>query len=203
MRRAVPFRFAALAAVAVALAVLAAGCGGSSSSGSGSTTSTTSSTTPAAAPVQTPAGGATMTLYSKIQKQQFLNHQDDRQRGHGVNPFGIYGDATATTRQIGDGPFAGDELYVQFALFKDSKLTHRTGSAVMSCRYSFDKTALCDTLYTVSGSSLTGTGEFSDTGTTFTFAITAGTAGFRGKSGAVDVTTHPGSPVEKLLFTLR
>jgi hypothetical protein len=31
-----------------------------------------------------------LTLYSVASAEQFLNHMDDRQRGHGNNPFGNF-----------------------------------------------------------------------------------------------------------------
>ena len=52
-----------------------------------------------------------LTLFSVAAQQQFLNHTDDRQRGHGTNPFGNFKAATATTKEPATGLSRRPGLY--------------------------------------------------------------------------------------------
>ena len=92
-----------------------------------------------------------LTLYSIATQEQFLNHEDDRDRGKGNNPFGNFKDSTSATKESGDGPFAGDRAVFTFKLFNDPDLRKLVGSATFICQYGFNKNAFCNASYQLEG----------------------------------------------------
>jgi hypothetical protein len=157
-------------------AALLAGCGSKSAA------TTTTVTTAAASASQK------MTMYSVATNEQFLNHEDDRARGKGNNPFGNFKDTQNATKESGTGPFAGDRAVFTFSLYSDASLKTSIGSATFICQYSFNKNALCDTSYVLAGGTLTGAGAFNFNAKTFAVAITGGTGKYRSLTGDVEAT---------------
>jgi hypothetical protein len=145
-----------------------------------------------------------MTVYSKTEKQQFLNHQDDRQRGVTSSPFGHYGDVTPTTKETQKGPFPGDEAYFQFGVYDSVAQTKKVGSGVLLCRYNFAKNAYCDAVYQFgNGNTLVAAGAFSFSATEFTLAIVGGTGTYSGATGDLEISAGVGDThVQRLKFTL-
>lgn len=143
-----------------------------------------------------PMGGAaakttrTLTLYSVATEEQFVNNADDRQRGKGNNPFGNFHDSTATTKELGNGPFPGDEALFKFNLYKSGDLKKITGSAIFTCEYNFNKHAFCNVTYDTGSGTLVGEGAFDFNADTFSVAITGGTGTYRGVRG--DLSSTPG-----------
>jgi hypothetical protein len=134
------------------------------------------------------AGAATgqkkLTIYSVATLAQFINHQDDRQRALGNNPFS--GDLTKlVSPQSGNGPFAGDDTVYSFNLYTGVNLKKEAGSAVYTCHYNFAKHALCTAYYLLHGGTLLASGPVDFRGTTFTLALTGGTTKFLGSNGEV------------------
>ncbi len=169
----------ALLAVTACIAggVLLAGCGSKKAA-------TTSTVTTAAAATHTQQ----LTLYSVATNEQFMNHEDDRARGKGNNPFGNFKDSSTPTKEQGTGPFAGDRAVFTFALYSDAALKTSDGSGTFICQYSFNKNALCDVSYVLTGGTLVGTGAFNFNATTFAVAITGGTGKYRSLTGDLEAT---------------
>ncbi len=126
------------------------------------------------------------TLYSVAEQEQFVNHQDDRIRGAGKNPFGNFRDIAPST-QAAAGPFPGDAALFSFNLYADSKLDKRVGTAVFTCMYNFAKNAFCDaTFQLTSGATLIAAGAFNFNTSAFNLAVTGGTGTYTGASGMLD-----------------
>jgi|SRR5579872_3890610 len=131
------------------------------------------------------ATAKTLTVYSVGAYEQFLNHEDDRARGEGDNPFGRFTDATAVAQPSAAGPFPGDQAIFELTVFKDPSLKVKIGTAEFNCLYNFNKNGYCDVLFQLRGGSVTGAGAFNFNATKFTLAITGGTGTFDGASGVV------------------
>lgn len=130
------------------------------------------------------------TLYSVATEEQFVNNEDDRARGKGNNPFGNYKDTTAVTKEVGNGPFPGDEALFIFNIYSNPSLKKKTGTASFTCQYGFDKNAFCDAAYTLAGGNLIGAGTFNFNAGKFAIAITGGTGKYRSMTG--DLQASPG-----------
>jgi hypothetical protein len=133
-----------------------------------------------------------MTVYSVATQLQYLNHQDDRSRGAGNNPFGNFKDTTALTKEAGVGPFPGDRSVFTFELFGSPDLHKRVGSATFICEYSYGKNGLCEVAYVLSGGTLLGTGFFNFSASSFTIGIAGGTGAYRGSRGVLVATPGKG-----------
>ena len=131
-----------------------------------------------------------LTLYSIATHLQYLNHQDDRTRGAGNNPFGNFKDTTTPTKEAGNGPFVGDRSVFTFNLYGSASLKTSIGSATFICEYTFAKNGLCQVAYVLSGGTLVGTGFFNFSAGSFTIGIAGGTGKYRGSKG--NLTTAAG-----------
>ncbi|MBV8395840.1 MAG: hypothetical protein JO064_06230 [Actinobacteria bacterium] len=147
----------------------------------------------AAALAAAPVAGAKnkMTLYSVATQEQYLNHQDDRTRGTGNNPFGNFKDTTTPTTESGNGPFVGDRSVISFSLYGSSDLRKSVGMATFICEYGRNKNGVCEVAYALKGGTLLGTGFFNFSASSFTIAIAGGTGQYRGATGTV--FTSPGA----------
>jgi hypothetical protein len=142
-----------------------------------------------------------ITMYSIATQEQFLNHEDDRDRGKGNNPFGNFKDSTSATKETGVGPFAGDRAVFTFKLFKDSSLTNVIGTAQFVCQYGFDKNAFCNAAYQLKDGQIVGEGQFNFNAGSFALVIVGGTGKYRGLTG--DMQANPAvKHTQKLQFTL-
>jgi hypothetical protein len=129
-----------------------------------------------------------LTLYSIATQEQFLNHEDDRDRGKGNNPFGNFRDATSNAKETGVGPFAGDRAVFTFKLYGDPSLRRAVGSAVFICQYGFDKNAFCNASYQLGKSQLVGQGAFNFSASSFSLVIVGGTGKYRGMTGNLNAS---------------
>jgi hypothetical protein len=137
-------------------------------------------------------GQKQLTIYSVATLAQFINHQDDRQRALGNNPFNKDTAKLVVSAQSGSGPFAGDDTVYSFTLYTGANLKKEAGTAVYTCHYNFAKHALCTAYYQLHGGTLLASGPVDFKGTTFTLALTGGTTKYVGSNGEVAM-----SPVSK------
>jgi len=157
-----------------------------------------------AAPGMSASSGATqkkLVIYSIATKEQFLNHEDDRTRGKGNNPFGNFKDSTTPTKESGNGPFAGDRAMFTFNLFRDPDLKQAVGRALFNCQYNFNKDAFCQASYQLNGGQIVGEGAFNFNAPKFELVIVGGTGkyrGFRGDMQAAPAVKH----AQRLTFVL-
>ena len=142
-----------------------------------------------------------LTAYSIATHLQFLNHQDDRARGTGNNPFGNYKDTTTSTKEAGKGPYPGDRSVFTFNLYGSADLKKNIGSATFICEYTFGKNGLCEVAYILSGGTLLGTGFFNFSASSFTIGIAGGTGKYRGSKGTLEATPGKGR-AQVLTFSL-
>jgi hypothetical protein len=124
-----------------------------------------------------------LTLFSVATQEQFLNHADDRQRGHGNNPFGNFKAATATTKEHGNGPFPGDQALFDFNIYTGADLKKLAGTAVFVCNYNFRKHGFCDAVYQLTGGTLIAAGAVDFNAKDFGMVITGGTGRYRAATG--------------------
>ena len=143
-----------------------------------------------------------LTVYSVATQEQFMNHEDDRDRGKGNNPFGNFKDSTSATKETGIGPFAGDRAIFTFALFDDAKLRTKIGSATFICQYGFPKNAICDAGYQLENGQLIGEGAFNFNARSFDLAITGGTGKYAGLIGVMSASPSKGH-TQTLTFRLK
>jgi len=127
----------------------------------------------------------TITVYSVATLAQFINHQDDRQRALGNNPFPTDTKAALNKKETGNGPFAGDDTLYSFNLFNDVQKTKQTGTAVYTCHYNFTRHALCTAYFTMNGGVILAAGPVDFNSTRFTLALTGGTKTYVGQNGQV------------------
>jgi hypothetical protein len=160
-----------IAASVVGAALLGAGIA-SSSSGS----------TKAAAGVQK------FTFYASIKNERYINNVDDLSRGEGHNPFGNVSSVKPPTNEKTSGPLAGDEAMYAFDLFTNSDLKTSAGSAIFVCWYNFNRNALCDAAFQLSGGTLIGKGAFNFSNQKFSLALLGGTSKYRSTGGAVEIS---------------
>jgi len=128
-------------------------------------------------------GAKKLTIYSIATQEQFLNHEDDRDRGKGNNPFGNFKDSTTANKEAGVGPFAGDRAVFTFRLYRDPTMRRFLGYATFICQYAFNKNAFCNASYQLDGGQLMGQGAFNFSASTFQLAIVGGTGEYRGLTG--------------------
>jgi hypothetical protein len=148
------------------------------------------------------AKAQTMTLYSVVTSEQFVNNSDDRQRGKGNNPFGNYKDLTATTKERGNGPFPGDEALFKFNVYSSPRVKGPIGTAVFTCQYNFNKNAFCDASYQLSGGTLIGAGPLNFNSPVFSIAITGGTGKYRSAQGQLQ-STQTKANIQRITVNLR
>jgi hypothetical protein len=146
--------------------------------------------------------GTHMTLYSVPVAEQFLNTQDDRQRGVGSNPFGNYKDTTPTTKPKTNRPYPGDYTLLAFDVFGDQGLSKRVGKATFTCQFAFEQRAVCKATYELGGGTIHGIGLVDFTRPRFELVVTGGSGRYFARRG--DVTSAPaaGGKAQHLEFTL-
>ena len=146
--------------------------------------------------------GTHMTLYSVAVAEQFLNTQDDRQRGVGSNPFGNYKDTTPTTKPKTNQPYPGDYTMLSFDIFGNKGLNKRVGTATYTCQFAFDQRAVCKATYELGGGTLHGIGLVDFTRPRFELVVTGGSGSYFARKG--DMTSAPvaGSKAQQLEFVL-
>jgi hypothetical protein len=132
-----------------------------------------------------------LTLYSVPAAEQFLNHMDDRQRGHGNNPFGNFQAPTATTKEQNNGPFPGDQALFLFKLYTGPDLKHQAGSADFTCSYNFKKHGFCDAVYQLSDGTILAAGALDFQANHFDLPVTGGTGKYRLLAGKLSASPGP------------
>jgi len=133
-----------------------------------------------------------ITIYAVPETAQFMNHADDRVRGMTVNPFTINVKALQVVvdtngKEKGNGPFPGDDVLYTFGLFTNSSFTKSAGSAMFTCYYGFDKSAICDTYFDLPSGLVLASGQVPFGSSRFTLGISGGTTTYLGVRGELRV----------------
>jgi methionine-rich copper-binding protein CopC len=148
----------------------------------------TSSSAHAAVSAQAPSRA--LTIYAVPATVQYLNNADDRLRGISNNPFS---DKTAkiikllavSGQEKTTGPLPGDTALYSYKLYTGASLDRRAGSAIFTCQYGFDETALCVAYYELSGGTVLASGPVVFNSTRFTLAVRGGTNEYLGARGGL------------------
>jgi hypothetical protein len=132
-----------------------------------------------------------MTYYALVDKESYVNNQDDRARGEGTNPFGTaQGTGIATTNERGKGPLPGDEGLYELKLYPNAQLTKPGPTANFVCQYAFLKVGSCDVSFRLDDGTIVGTTVFDAfERKQFSVIVTGGTARYVNARGSVDVTS--------------
>ena len=141
---------------------------------------------PAAAP------GRSFVVYAKPTRAQFVDHNDDRQRGDFRNPFNP--DSVPTPPNANSakkGARAGDRALFTFKLYSDLRLTRPVGNAVYSCTFNFAKQAICAANFNLTGGAMIALGPAKlDTGSVvIVLPVIGGTGKYAGAHG--QLTSRP------------
>ena len=76
--------------------------------------------------------------------------------------------------ETANGPLPGDRALFTFNLYTTAGLERKTGSAVLTCQYGFDRNAICDAAFDLEdGSRLIASGVLNPGATTLTLAVTS------------------------------
>jgi hypothetical protein len=146
-------------------------------------------------------------LYMAPVRAMFVNNDDDEARGDINNPFGTREGAGPGNGEDEDedeatgGPFPGDSALYSFTVYTNRGMTAKTGSAVFTCRYAFDKDAFCNASFHLKGSLLFGAGPLDFGASRFALAVTGGSGAYAGASGEVRAAPS-GKHGQRLTFVL-
>lgn len=93
----------------------------------------------------------TFVLYAKPTQAQFVDHNDDRERGNFTNPFGDILPTPPNANTGKPGARAGDNALFTLKLYSDRKLKRSVGTAVYSCTVNFGQQAMCEGQFELRG----------------------------------------------------
>jgi hypothetical protein len=144
-----------------------------------------------------------VTLYSTVKTQQFVDNGDDEARGYADNPFGFRNKpAQAAETEDQNGPFPGDEAFFSFNLYSDAAHHKPAGVAIFTCQYYFDRNAFCDASYQLKRGNVTAGGASSFSANNFTLAITGGSGAYTNAAGAIEISEGSSGKSQRLHFVL-
>jgi hypothetical protein len=93
----------------------------------------------------------TFVLYAKPTRAQFVDRNDDRERGNFTNPFGDILPTPKNANTGKPGARAGDNALFTLKLYSDSKLKRLVGTASYACTVNFGQQAICEGQFELSG----------------------------------------------------
>jgi len=143
-----------------------------------------------------------LTLYSTVNKVQFLANVDDEARGYVDNPFGFHSKGAATSKEDQNGPFPGDEAFFSFHLYSDAAHHKPAGVAIFSCQYYFNRNAFCTASYQLKSGNVIAGGASQFNANNFTLAVTGGTGAYTNTAGAIEITEGSSGNSQRLRFVL-
>lgn len=139
------------------------------------------------------SNGRGLVLYSGAEGARFLDNSDGRPSGRATprasrtaaivrslngGPFHVpvsLSLATSAARGVTDGPLPGDQALVTLRVFTTAALETAAGSAVLTCRYGFDRNADCDGAVDLAdGGRLTASGRLNADADRVTLVVTSG-----------------------------
>jgi hypothetical protein len=150
----------------------------------------------------------TLRLYAVATAAQFVNHSDDRARGAAINPFNADTKSlvpAANAKEKGKGPYPGDDALYSFNLYDAASLSHRIGTATLTCVYNFSQHATCEASIQTTSGTMFASGPADFTAATVTLAVTGGSGTYLGARGQLttnNVTQPRSKDEERFDFTL-
>jgi len=133
-----------------------------------------------------------LVVYAKPTRAQFVNHNDDRERGALRNPFDPDSPPTPpNANSAKKGARAGDNALFSFKLYSDARLTRPVGNAIYHCTFNFAKEAICEANFTLNGGTMIALGPAKlDSGNVnIVLPVTGGTGRYAGAHG--QLTSRP------------
>lgn len=136
----------------------------------------------------TPQGTASaqarsFTVYAKPTRAQFVDHNDDRERGNFKNPFDPDLPTPPNANSAKTGARAGDNAFFSFKLYSDLRLTRQIGSAIYSCTFNFSREAVCQANFSLRGGTMVAMGPAMLTTANILLPVTGGTGRYAGAHG--------------------
>jgi hypothetical protein len=134
--------------------------------------------------------GRSLVVYAKPAHAQFINHNDDRDRGDIRNPFNPDSPPTPpNANSAKKGARAGDSALFSFKLYADARLTRPIGSAVYSCTFNFAQEAICEADFDLKGGTMVALGPAKLKTANLILPVIGGTGRYRGAHG--QLTSRP------------
>jgi hypothetical protein len=161
----------------------------------------------AAAAVVPAAQGAPQTrrsfvLYAKPTRARFVDRASDRKKGDFTNPFADVLPTPKGANTGKKGARAGDSALFTLRLYSDARLTRPVGTAAYSCTVNFNKQAICEGQFTLSGGTMLAMGPADLTGGDWILPVTGGTSRYAGAHGQLTSTTLGQKNTQILRFQL-
>jgi hypothetical protein len=123
-------------------------------------------------------------VYAKPTRAQFVNHNDDRERGNFTNPFGSDTLPTPPSANSGkEGARAGDNALFGLKLYSDLKLARPIGTATLSCTFTFAHVAICEGHFQLNGGTMIAMGPANLDKSGMVLPVTGGTGRYAGAHG--------------------
>ncbi len=123
-------------------------------------------------------------MYAKPTRAQFINHNDDRERGDIRNPFNP--DSLPTPPNANSakkGARAGDNALFSFKLYSDPRLTRPVGNAIYSCTFNFAQEAICEANFNLNGGTMIASGPATLDSSNIVLPVIGGTGRYAGAHG--------------------
>jgi len=134
--------------------------------------------------------GRSFVVYAKPTRAQFINHNDDRDRGHIRNPFNPDPLPAHPKSNTGKkGARAGDNALFSFKVYSDRRLTRLIGSAVYSCTFNFAQEAICEASFDLNGGTMVALGPATLDDANIVLPVIGGTGRYAGAHG--QLTSRP------------
>jgi hypothetical protein len=123
-------------------------------------------------------------LYAKPTRAQFIDHNDDRERGNFTNPFADILPTPKNANTGKKGARAGDNALFTLRLYSDSKLRRFVGTAAYSCTVNFDQEAICEGQFELrGGATMIAMGPADLKSGALVLPVTGGTGRYAGARG--------------------
>jgi hypothetical protein len=127
--------------------------------------------------------GRSFVVYAKPTRAQFINHNDDRDRGHIRNPFAPDLPTHPKANNSKQGARAGDNALFSFKLYADRRLTRPVGTAVYSCTFNFAQEAICEASFNLNGGTMVALGPATLDTPNIVLPVIGGTGRYAGAHG--------------------
>ncbi len=122
-------------------------------------------------------------VYAKPTRAQFINHNDDRERGEIKNPFKPDLPTPPNASSAKKGARAGDNALFSFKVYSDYRLTRPIGTAVYSCTFNFAQEAICEANFNLKGGTMIALGPTRLDSANIVLPVIGGTGRYAGAHG--------------------
>jgi hypothetical protein len=128
-------------------------------------------------------------FYAKPTQAQFINHNDDRERGNFTNPFADILPTPKNANSAKPGARAGDNALFTLKLYSDAKLKRLVGTAAYSCTVNFGQQAMCEGQFELGRGTMVAMGPADLKSGDLVLPVTGGTGRYAGAHGQLTSTS--------------